>query len=117
MKFSGYWVTADAGKIFLEKTNFDETDLDPETNWKQAWQNQDSESKVKGYVQIEEALMSAAESLAKITGYKLSQTELDQAAHFNPVWHDTRCEIQSLSAILDSSSCGSSTYTSQLSEK
>ena len=39
MKFPGYWVSVDSGKAVLERTVFDETELDPATNWKEAWQN------------------------------------------------------------------------------
>ena len=102
MNFPGYWVSTGEGKVLLERTTFDETELDPATNWKQAWQNQDVESQVKGYVELETALISAATSLARASGLTLSQADLDQAIRFEPVWQSDRCEIKSLSHLLGS---------------
>ncbi len=58
MKFPGYWVTLSAEGAKIEKSVFDETDLDPATGWKEAWQNQDALSTVKGFVDLETALMA-----------------------------------------------------------
>jgi hypothetical protein len=102
MKFPGYWVSMGEGKIFLESTTFDETELDPATNWKRAWQSQAVESQVNGYVELESALISADTSLAKAAGVVLTQADLDQATRFEPVWKDDRYEIQSLSHLLGS---------------
>ncbi len=102
MKFPGYWVSLGEGKVMLERTTLDETELDPATNWKQAWQNQAVESQVKGYVELEAALISAATSLARASGLTLSQADLHQAARFEPVWESDRNEIQSLSHLLGS---------------
>ncbi len=102
MKFPGYWVSMGEGKVMLERTILDETELDPATNWKQAWQNQAVESQVKGYVELEAALISAATSLARASGLTLSQADLHQAARFEPVWESDRNEIQSLSHLLGS---------------
>ena len=102
MKFPGYWVSMGEGKVMLERTTLDETELDPATNWKQAWQNQAVESQVKGYVELEAALISAATSLARASGLTLSQADLHQAARFEPVWESDRNEIQSLSHLLGS---------------
>ena len=54
MKFSGYWVLADHAKVTLDRMTFDETDLDPATNWKQAWQNQDTTTSTKGFVELKD---------------------------------------------------------------
>jgi hypothetical protein len=102
MKFPGYWVSMGEGKVMLERTTLDETELDPATNWKQAWQNQAVESQVKGYVELEAALISAATSLARDSGFTLSQADRHQAARFEPVWQSDRCEIKSLSHLLGS---------------
>lgn len=103
MRFPGYWVCADAGKVVLERTTFDDTELDPATNWMQAWQNQDGEGLAKGYVEFRAALISAATSLAQAAGLSLSQADLDRAIRFDPVWHEDRCEIESLVHMLASS--------------
>ena len=102
MKFPGYWVSIEDGKILFESTTFDETELDPATNWKLTWQTQAADSQVNGYVELESALIFAATSLAKAAGVVLTQTHLDQAKDFEPVWKDDRCEIQSLSNLLGS---------------
>ena len=102
MKFPGYWVSIGEGKILLEVTTFDETELDPATNWKLAWQNQAAESQVKGYVELESALIFTTTSLAKVARLPLTQADLDQATRFKPVWKDNRYEIQSLSHLLGS---------------
>lgn len=64
MKLPGYWVYNDLGKLVLERTVFDETELNPATDWKQAWQNQDNEVLCKGYVDLGEALTFAAQLLS-----------------------------------------------------
>ena len=102
MNFLGYWVSMREGKALLERTTFDETDLDPATNWMQAWQNQAGESQIKGYVELETALVYAATSLARVSGLTLTQVDLDQATHFKPVWQIDQYEIQSLSQLLGS---------------
>ena len=102
MKFPGYWVFVDSGKAVLERTVFDETELDPATNWKQAWQNQGGEARCKGYVDLEAALWFATQMLSAVEGRTLGQAEKELATRFDPIWVDDRCEIQSLSCLLDS---------------
>lgn len=102
MKFPGYWVSIDSGKAVLERTVFDETDLDPDTNWKEAWQNQNSEGRCKGYVDLEAALSFAAQMLSAAEGRTLGQPDKELATRFDPNWVGDRCEIQSLSCLLDS---------------
>jgi hypothetical protein len=63
MKMPGCWVEKTTEGVSLTRTVFDETDLDPATNWKEAWQNQDPESAVRGYVPIEAALARARQLL------------------------------------------------------
>jgi len=102
MKFSGYWVLTDAGKVVLKRATFDETELNPATNWKQAWQNQEEEGLAKGYVDLDAALISAATSLARSDGRTLSSEEINQVTRFYPAWRGDRCEIQSLSQLFHS---------------
>lgn len=103
MKFPGYWVSVDSGKIVLERTVFDETELDPATNWKHAWQNQDDEARCKGYIDLAAALTYAAQVLAAAEERSLGKSEIERASRFDPTWVGDRCEIQSLSKILNSS--------------
>jgi hypothetical protein len=109
MKFPGYWVSVDSGKVVLERTVFDETELDPATNWKQAWQNQDGKARCKGYVDLAAALTYAAQVLAADEGRSFCQSEIELASRFDPTWVGDRCEIQSLSSMLDSTVGSAST--------
>ena len=102
MKFPGYWVFVDSGKAVLERTVFDETELDPATNWKQALQNQDGEARCKGYVDLEAALAFAAQMLSAAEGRTLGEADSERATRFEPTWVGDRCEIRSLSCLLDS---------------
>ena len=109
MKFRGYWVLVDSGKAVLERTVFDETELDPATNWKQAWQNQDGEARCKGYVDLKAALSFAAQMLSVAEGRPRGQQNMELATQFDPNWVGDRCEIQSLSCLLDSAVGGEPT--------
>ena len=102
MNFPGYWVSANAGSAFLKKTTFDETELDPATNWKQTWQNQDRESPLKGYVDLDAALISAAALLANVENRSLRQSDLDKVVRYEPIWQIDDCEIRSLSHLIGS---------------
>ena len=103
MKFPGYWVSVESGRAYFVRTVFDETDLDPATDWKQAWQNQDDEASPQGFVDLSTALTWAARKLASASGRSLQPSEADQVCRFEPVWTDDRCEIPSLSHLLDPS--------------
>lgn len=96
MQFPGYWVSVESNKATLLRTTFDETDLDPATNWKQAWQNQDAATTVKGFVELKAALLFAVEAIAYATGHVLSEAQIEQAIKFEPEWVEDRCEVQSL---------------------
>lgn len=63
MKMPGYWVEKTQQGVALTHALFDETDLDPATQWKEAYQNQDPEAEVRGYVAIEAALACARQML------------------------------------------------------
>ncbi len=43
MRFSGYWVSGDQGKIEVSAGVFDDTDLSDHSDWQEAWQNEDPE--------------------------------------------------------------------------
>ena len=92
-----------------ERAVFDETELDSATNWKQAWQNQDGEARCKGYVELGAALTFAAQLLAAAEGRSLGQSESELASRFDPTWVGERCEIQSLTSLLESSVGSAST--------
>lgn len=40
MRFSGYWVSSDQGKIEVTAGEFDDTDLSDHSDWQEAWQNE-----------------------------------------------------------------------------
>lgn len=100
MRLSGYRVYSQTDKVLIEKTTFDETELDPATGWKQAWENQDVDGQVKGYVELVEALISAAKMFVKDSGRTLSHADLDCVRRINPVWQSERFEINSLNELL-----------------
>ena len=100
MKFPGYWVSMHEGKVILSKTNFDDTELDSATHWKQAWQNQGAQCQVKGHVELHEALITAAQMLATTAGLTLSRSELNDVTRFEPAWKCDRSEIQSISHLI-----------------
>ena len=41
MRFGGYWVSAERGKIEVTAGEFDDTELSDHSDWKEAWQNED----------------------------------------------------------------------------
>jgi hypothetical protein len=43
MRFPGYWVSENEGKIEVSAAEFDDTDLSDHSDWKEAWQNGDPE--------------------------------------------------------------------------
>jgi len=100
VKFPGYWVSLDAGKVLVERTTFDETELDPATSWRQAWQNQDADGACKGYVDLEAALASAASRMAAADGKVLGEADLSRIMQMDLTWTDDCCELQSLSQLL-----------------
>ena len=100
MKFPGYWVSLSSGKALLERTTFDETDLDPATNWKQAWQNEDDSSTCNGFVDLRDALIFAAQLLAVAEDQTLDQEKINNIVLFNPEWINDSCQIQSISELL-----------------
>lgn len=100
MKLPGYWVVREAEKIALIRTTFDETELDPATNWKQAWQNQEPDGLVQGYLDWRPALIAAASALAALAGRALSPSDLHHLTLFVPVWQGDRCDLPSLGSLL-----------------
>ena len=66
MKMPGYWVSKTDEGVSLTQTVFDETDLDPATQWREAYQNQDPDVPVRGYVAIEAALARARQLLPEV---------------------------------------------------
>lgn len=75
MRFGGYWVVLGEGKATLTRASFDETELDPATQWKEALQNQEHDGLTKGYVELESALICAAEHLGKLAGTGLENPD------------------------------------------
>jgi hypothetical protein len=101
MQFPGYWVSVESNKATLLRITFDETELDPATNWKQAWQNQDAASSTKGFVELSSALIYIANVLALGSNQTLSQEQLNLAASFIPTWMGEQCTIHALSELFE----------------
>lgn len=100
MRFPGYRVHSQTGKVLIEQTIFDETELDPATNWKHAWENQETDGHVKGYVELVDALISAANMFIKDSGGTLSHADLERVRGINPIWQNKCFEIKSLNELL-----------------
>ena len=83
MQFSGYLITDKDIYITLDHATFDETELTPESNWKEAWQNIDSDAGVWGYVEIQAAIRQAAKLIAEINKIKLTDIEIDTLLNDN----------------------------------
>ena len=83
MQFSGYLITYKDIYITLDHYTFDETELTPESNWKEAWQNIDSDAGVWGYVEIQAAIRQAAKLIAEINKIKLTDIEIDTLLNDN----------------------------------
>lgn len=62
MIFPGYRVVKTENGVTISNAVFDETELDPSTKWKQAWQNSES-SLSKGYVELDDALACVKEMM------------------------------------------------------
>jgi hypothetical protein len=43
MRFDGFWVSADPSKLEVCIGEFDDTELSVESDWREAWQNEDPE--------------------------------------------------------------------------
>ena len=83
MQFSGYLITYKDIYITLDHYTFDETELTPESNWKEAWQNIDSDAGVWGYVEIQAAIRQVAKLIAEINKIKLTDIEIDTLLNDN----------------------------------
>ena len=83
MQFPGYWVSNKDTYITIVHSIFDETELTPESNWKEAWQNIDSDAGVWGYVEIQAAIRQAAKLIAEINKTNLTEIEIDTLLNDN----------------------------------
>ncbi len=96
MQFPGYWVTEDNGKVVIHTTIFDETELDPATDWKEAWQNQDADSPAKGFVEAGKATAHAARLIARNQGRDISDVEILALQSAPSIFRKGSCELGSL---------------------
>lgn len=64
MKYPGYWVHKSDGNVVLAPCSFDETELDPGSNWTEAWQNSEATSLSMGFVDLSNALKCAEKWLS-----------------------------------------------------
>lgn len=94
MQFPGYWVEDDIGKVIIRTATFDETELDPQSNWKEAWQNQDSGSSIKGFVETGKALTHAARLIARNQRQEISDAEILALQSVAPLFQDGKSELQ-----------------------
>lgn len=74
MRFDGFWVTNDQGKVEVSAGEFDDTDLSDHSDWQEAWQNEDPEF-AHGFIDPLSMLHNVSE---KIIG-KVDEDELTKA--------------------------------------
>ena len=55
MQFPGYWVDGEGSNVTVERSVFDDTELSPESDWKEAYQNADP-SMPRGFIKPEAVL-------------------------------------------------------------
>lgn len=75
VRFSGYWVSSNQGKIEVSAGEFDDTDLSDHSDWQEAWQNEDPDYP-HGFL---DPLTMLHDISIKIAG-KIEAGELEQAA-------------------------------------
>jgi hypothetical protein len=101
MKFDGFWVAEKDGKIVIQRSEFDETELDPATGWTQAWQNQDADATAKGFLGAAAAVACAARLIARNQSVTISDAEVTALQDVAPVFQNGYCEIESLAELRD----------------
>lgn len=77
MQFSGYRVSDKLTHFTLEHATFDETELTPESNWKEAWQNIDLDTGVWGYADFNAAIRQVTKLVAKLNKLEITDIEID----------------------------------------
>ena len=100
MKFPGWWVIGEGDDVQMVMTSFDDTELDPATDWKEAWQNREEGALVKGFVMNEPALAFAAQCLAAREGRALSGDEKRQAMRAASVLTGEDLKFRTLAELL-----------------
>lgn len=89
MKFHGYWVTTEHGKINVAAGEFDETELSDKSDWQEAWQNEEPDHP-HGYL---DCLAMLHDVSRRIVG-DIDKSELDVArAKFRD---GTLCSVDTL---------------------
>ncbi len=63
MKFPGYWVSKTTDGVAIQKYEFDETELSPESDWKEAYKNTGIAESRWGGLSLDDALVEAAKML------------------------------------------------------
>jgi len=92
MRFAGYWIEETTRKIIVKPSWFDETELDPETEWKMAWQNSDPEASLRGFIQIADAREYVVKLIMKRNNYSLEIATVKANKYF-------KASIEELEAI------------------
>lgn len=67
MRFPGYWVDGEGASVTVERYVFDDTELSPESAWKEAYQNEDP-SASNGFVDPQAMLTDVCRRLLKGEG-------------------------------------------------
>jgi hypothetical protein len=101
MEFPGWWVIGEGEVVQMLATRFDDTELDPATNWMEAWQNQQEDALVKGFVLSKPALTFAAHCLAAREGRTLSEEDKRRAAQVATLLTGEDLKFRTLAELLD----------------
>lgn len=96
MRFDGYWVDLQSDRATIKRASFDETELDPATQWKEAWQNSDASVTSRGFVDSERAVMCAAHHVARLQGLLPDSINLSSLKLSSLNWTEGVCEVFTL---------------------
>jgi hypothetical protein len=77
MRFDGFWVTNDQGKVEVSAGEFDDTDLSDHSDWQEAWQNEDPEF-AHGFIDPLSMLHNVSEKIiGKVDADELTKANLE----------------------------------------
>lgn len=77
MRFDGFWVTNDQGKVEVSAGEFDDTDLSDHSDWQEAWQNEDPEF-AHGFIDPLSMLHNVSEKIiGKVDADELTKAKIE----------------------------------------
>lgn len=76
MQFPGYLVSIEEACVRIDRVLFDETELAPETDWKEALLNFDLDTQVWGYTESDSAIRTAIKLISGMNNIALSEEDV-----------------------------------------